>query len=752
MSTSIRKKYIKYNHEKNAIAKSRESNLRNEKSYNTNTYINPKFRNREIYNESKENFINLKDSKRNYNFNNFFGNNFKQSHINTNINNEINYNHHYTNHYNNNIKNRRNLSQDFIKKNARNDINNIITVILNHESEKIKTNILKYLINNEDINAILRNIYEIVEDLIDEYNINNNCILNKEENKKFIDSKYQLLKNNIMNEYRQIYKEIYSKFYLNKKDSLQLLNRFIPLSNFKKHCIKCKDIAMHKSKSPLYIIPNSNYVICKQTHDIYHKNKIECFCEYDGEIYLSSYITNSTIKNQLIPLSQRNSLEDEMCTCSKCNHILYYNCRNKKIKCIKCNNEEIDENNDIFYNDLFFNRLKEEINFSIVMKRKSNPTRYCSCGGIFYQGKFLDKYILVCSICRKCQYDKRNGRYKYRLYLFKNMRKDNFNRIVYNPINEKEKEKDNKEEMQVINTYKNVNRNKTSKFRNNIKEEFKFPKFSEKQYSENDKINKIPKLIKTVKTVQMKVFQDDDSKTKFTNYNRFIKNKKNISNNNTSEIINEENNDKKNLTYKYQFNSGDILKSKRDLVKKKAKLLLSNNNNSNNNINPFLVNTTTLVTSRKQRALKGNYLDRNDNSLDQINKLKINKLLMNSLDQNSFKALMENIDSNIINDIKNELTRTLSFKKILANSNSNCRLNIESKKKFFNNHASTNNIYTNSNSIHRAINQKKFIIPSNLNMNDYKIVNLIGSGAFSNIYQVQNNKTKKKICRKKNNS
>ena len=34
-------------------------------------------------------------------------------------------------------------------------------------------------------------------------------------------------------------------------------------------------------------------------------------------------------------------------------------------------------------------------------------------------------------------------------------------------------------------------------------------------------------------------------------------------------------------------------------------------------------------------------------------------------------------------------------------------------------------------------------------MNDYKILNLIGSGTFSNIYQVQNNKTKKKFAIKK---
>jgi hypothetical protein len=237
---------------------------------------------------------------------------------------------------------------------------------------------------------------------------------------------------------------VYSKYYSNKKDTLQIINRFIPLSNFKKHCIKCKDIAMHKSRYPLFLIPNSNYVICKQTQDIYHKNNIECFCEFDGEIYLTSYISNSN-KNALFPLSQRNSLEDEMCLCQKCGHILYYNNRNKKVKCIKCNNEDIEENNDIFYNELFYTKLKEEINFSIVMKRKSNPSKYCPCGGLCYQGKYLDKYILVCSLCKKCQYDKRNGRYKYRLYLFKNMRRDNLNKVVYNPmVNEKEKKEEKK--------------------------------------------------------------------------------------------------------------------------------------------------------------------------------------------------------------------------------------------------------------------------------------------------------------------
>ena len=761
MSTSIRKKYIKYNNEKNSITKSKDSNIRKDKSYNTNTYIIPKLKNKEKYEEANEKFVNQRESKRQYNLSNIINNNLKSNHLNNNIN-INNENNNFINHFN--IKSRRNLSQDFMKKNIKNDINNAISVILSHESQKIKSNLLKYIINNEDLNIIFKNIYEIIEDLIDEFNVNNNNILNKEENKKIIDNKYQFLKNNIMNEYKNIHKEIYSKYYLNKKDTMQVQNRFISLTNFKKHCINCKDIAMHKSKFPLFLIPNTNYIICKQTNEIYHKNHIECFCDYDGEIYISSYVSNNNIKNQLFPLSHRNSLEEGMCLCPKCNHTLYYNNRLKKIKCIKCNNEEMNEHNYTFYIESFINKLKEEINFSIVMKRKSNPSQYCTCGGIYYQGKFLDKYILVCSLCKKCQYDKRNGRYKYRLFFFKDMKKDNFNRMIYHPINEKEKEKENKniEEQKLISTYKGNIKNKINYSHShiNIKEESKIHNYIDKDFLDREKINKIPKLIKNVKTVQIKVIQEENSKNKITIYNRFIKNKFNNSNNNTSELMNEEYNNKNNITFKYEINSGDILKSKRDLVKKKAKLLLSNNN-SNNNLNPFTNTTISLVESRKERALKGNYLDRNENSIDQINKLKINKLLMNSLDQNSFKLLIDNIDPNLINKIKNELTHTLSFKKTLTNnnnSNSNSKLNIDSTiRKYFNNNVSTSNIHrdlnnnsnTNTKTIFKNNNRKKFVIPSNLNMNDFKILNLIGSGSFSNIYQVENLKTKKRFAIKK---
>ena len=733
MSISIRKKYIKSNNEKNKILQQKEYNIQNDKNYNYNTYINPKLRNKDKYlNNSREKIYNKKETKRNYIFINIFNNDNK---ANNNIQN------------NNSIKNykyRRNLSQDFISKNiSKININHTISILLTHEIEKIKINLLKYLINDNDMNTVFNNIYEIIEDLIDEYNLNNNCYIDKEENRRLIEVKYQILKNNVMNEYRLINKEIYTKYFTNKKQPNDLFNKLLPLTNFKKHCIKCKDIAIHKSKNPLYLIPNTNYIICKQTNEIYNKNYFECYCEYDGEIYISSYIYDN-FRPKLMPLTYIGNLEDEMCKCLECGHILYYNSRNKNIKCIKCNNDDIEENIVIFYIDTFFKKLKEEINFALILKRKSMPNKYCICGGIYFQTKFLDKFILVCSQCKKCEYDKRNGLNKYRFYLFKNKRNDNnnYNRMKLSHITNKEKENNEKKIITNYYNFRNKNRNKTSNY--NVNVEYKYKRF---ENIENEK-NKVPKLFKEVKSLQIKVIQDDKFKNKKTNYNRFIRNNNNRCNTNYQYLNEGEENNKKNNYYETNKNSlREILKNKKDIVKNRAKLLLSN---KKNNKNSFIA--TTLVVSRKERALRRNYLEKNDNSLEQINKIKINKLFTNSLGQISFKILMENINSELMDDIKDELKSTLTFKKNLTNNNSIEKLNIKSENTriiHLNHHQSLNNIYTNVKSIYEKINQEKFVIPSNLNINDYKILNLINSGSFSNIYQVQNIKTKKKFVVKK---
>jgi hypothetical protein len=172
---------------------------------------------------------------------------------------------------------------------------------------------------------------------------------------------------------------------------------------------------------------------------------------------------------------------------------------------------------------------------------------------------------------------------------------NNINKLLYNPKNEKENENNNKEKLKSNNTYKagnrnrniiininrdlNINNNNRNKTNNlNKKEEKQSTKYNinDNDYLDKDKLSKIPK-IKTTKTVQLKVVQDDNYKNKFGNYNR-VANKKSVMNtsNNNSELLHEDkvNNiintkNKTKMYYDNLYESGDIVKNKRDLVKKR---------------------------------------------------------------------------------------------------------------------------------------------------------------------------------------
>jgi len=67
------------------------------------------------------------------------------------------------------------------------------------------------------------------------------------------------------------------------------------LSNFIKHCTRCNEIAIHKSKNPLYLIPNTNYVICKETKEIYEKIILSVFVNLIVK-YLFLHLLKAIIK------------------------------------------------------------------------------------------------------------------------------------------------------------------------------------------------------------------------------------------------------------------------------------------------------------------------------------------------------------------------------------------------------------------------------------------------------------------------
>ena len=119
----------------------------------------------------------------------------------------------------------------------------------------------------------------------------------------------------------------------------------------------------------------------------------------------------------------------------------------------------------------------------------------------------------------------------------------------------------------IIKIYKIGDIDKTTSSLNDINEESKYQRYKNMDSGKN----KIPKLLKTVKTIHLQVMKDD--KYKKTNYNRFIRN--NRVNNNNSQYIKRDGSIDKNTFYdKSQNNSGEILRNKKDLIKKKSKIII----------------------------------------------------------------------------------------------------------------------------------------------------------------------------------
>ena len=701
--------------------------------------------------------------------------------------------------YYNQSSNYRNSSSEFRIKQKKQqnleDMKNILKIIINHEFQKLKPNLLKILINRQDIDIILSDIYKNIQNLLNEYNTNNINSSNNDfiyidivTNKYIINEIFERCKSEILNEYKAI-NNIYQNYFAldNKLKNTYTykLNRLKLLTNFRKHCNRCNDVACHSCKYPLYIIPNSNYIICKHDKEIYNKNNIICFCGFDNEVYLSSFLPEG-YRNNMLPLANRNSLEDEMITCSKCKHTIFFNIRENTIKCIKCNNVKFDENNDVFYNESFYGKLKDEINFALLLKKKSNNNIKCHCNGTYYKGEFLGKSILICSKCKKSIYEKgnensiSNKRFKYKRHI----------------INDKKEE------------VKNINNNRN--FLYESKMSLKMPKNSSssslnRKVSNNknkfesknlDILNLIAvKPVPEEKTLYYRrkyqniSTQNNENQTKkeFQN-SKIASNNKSYVNRRSYYIRNKNNpvNIIKNVENPLSHDEKDIKdclwESKTN--EKKIFSFFSQKNNKNNSENKTInieINRTENKKKYDTKLLyKASEIKRED-SFDEINKQILNKMLTNSLTERNFKSLLKNIDPNLIkelsgNNVLNNIKELENSEKIL-NSEINkdeeiiydvktltCNSTLHNRQKhlinkytFIHNSKSTNNNINNiafrktvsDNNIKFENSEKNFTIPSNLNMNDYNIICLIGSRCFSNIYKVQNNKTKKKYAVKK---
>ena len=293
----------------------------------------------------------------------------------------------------------------FIKKNFSEE--HVISFLFEYEYDKIKCNMLKFLINNEKMDQIALNSFRNIQNEINnipDMNLNNNFILNKYYD-KFRDKIYY--DSNIIKEI------VYSKYYKNT-DSTSLLRKLPILTEYKKHCFSCSSSALHRCKKNLFSIPNSNYIICKYCQEIYTRDQIECYCNYDKTIFISYEVnySNNDDSSYFIATS-KDGIENEMIKCKECKGICDLNMKNGKLYCDNCNIEFNNDINAILFNSINLEKLNMEIEYALIMKEKVNDdeirsNKICDCKGNLYKGIFNMKEILVCDKCNKVKLYKKS--------------------------------------------------------------------------------------------------------------------------------------------------------------------------------------------------------------------------------------------------------------------------------------------------------------------------------------------------------
>ena len=314
---------------------------------------------------------------------------------------------------------RRSLSSNNI-----NSISDIISFLFDYEYDKIKPNILKFLINKEQMDQIaIKSFRKVQNDTFQVLKIdtNDNSLGNRfKENKvlSVLQQQHDKFRDKLYFETNIIKNTIYSRYYL-KSSSISLLRKLPILTNYKKHCFKCSSSAKHNCKNYIYIIPDSNYVICKYCEEIYPKDNIECYCDYDKCVFISQEYNSISKEEQFFPITHKDNIENEIIKCEACNNSIEMNMKNGNLYCNKCDIKYSNDINAVVYNLNNFEKLNKEIKYVLLMKSKNdeneNDNKNCDCGGNLYKGNFNLKDILVCEKCHKIQFYKNNSISKFSL-------------------------------------------------------------------------------------------------------------------------------------------------------------------------------------------------------------------------------------------------------------------------------------------------------------------------------------------------
>ena len=231
------------------------------------------------------------------------------------------------------------------------------------------------------------------------------------------------------------------------------------LSNFRKHCIKTEELALHKcqdGKTGNFIIVIKNiknnsvnkihknsqlkhiqYIICNKCKTSYFSNKFINYCKYCNINYLCSIMSFSEDPNLLLATwnpPHCETLANEKIRCLKCNdNFLYLNMKTNMLQCHNrlcnfstfansaesiCNicNKNFRSNCKI-YNPVEVLQIKEAIKITLLIKQKARPNHIPCCGdvdnintydfyhkkeckGLLYLGILNNKNIVVCEKCK----------------------------------------------------------------------------------------------------------------------------------------------------------------------------------------------------------------------------------------------------------------------------------------------------------------------------------------------------------------
>ena len=345
-------------------------------------------------------------------------------------------------------RNNSNYIQSFEKDILNDQINSKLIALFEAEILEVFPNILN-ISKNEFINLIESRIKTSISE---QYPNDNIEIIFK--NNKF---------NKIFNNNMQILHEKYSLYMKELTEAWE--NYSIRLSikkvkkedlfftDFRKHCIKTGEYALHKCSKNKYgeylsVLHKSSvddtlsvrYLICKKCKKSYFTSLFLNYCKECDE----SYYSNKLMKKEKVELqlatynpSHCKSLFNKKIKCPKCiNNNLYLNLTTNKLCCLnkKCNflcnpdnsKWECDMCNATFrtniklFNPLEIQNVKDAIKLSLLIKKKAHPIRMicCNdinvynsvfyhnkkCNGILYLGELDKNSIIICQKCKAINY------------------------------------------------------------------------------------------------------------------------------------------------------------------------------------------------------------------------------------------------------------------------------------------------------------------------------------------------------------